>query len=216
MIRAPFLVTIVVVLIAAVTGVSLVVGMRTGARPEAASAPVTQLTARSGGVAPVPRVEPGPAITVDEAMRRLDLVKPARLKLADNFTLATPDGKRVALGDFRGKMVFVNFWATWCPPCREEMPSMERLYRREKDHGLVILAVSLDSDPKAVSPFVKEHGLTFPVVVDTKMDAANLYGVRAVPSSFMIDRDGYMRGIALGSRAWDGEDAIALVNGMIR
>ena len=92
---------------------------------------------------------------------------------------------------------------------------MERLYRARKDRGLVVVAVSVDSNPRLVPRFVKEHGFTFPIVVDEKMKVASSYGVRALPSSFIVDRDGRLGALALGPRAWDGAAAQALVDRML-
>jgi cytochrome c biogenesis protein CcmG, thiol:disulfide interchange protein DsbE len=190
----------------------------------AATAPTPEPAAPTTGA---PRPEPaapagstsaaaqrGPSI--DAALKQLDLMRPNRPKVADDFTLPTPEGGSVRLSEQRGKVVLVNFWATWCPPCLEEMPAMERLWRRHKDAGFVLLAISLDSDPKKVSPFVSAHKFTFPVVVDPKMAVAERYGVRALPSSFVIDRDGTVMGIALGPRAWDGSAAHGLLQAMLR
>jgi peroxiredoxin len=151
-----------------------------------------------------------------EAMKALDLVKPARAKLADDFTVPTPSGETFHLAAQRGKVVMINFWATWCPPCLEEMPAMERLYRRQKDGGFTLLAISVDTDPKKVTPFLREHQLTFPVGLDPKMQLANTYAVRALPSSFMVGRDGTLVALALGPRQWDGDAAHSLIEGMAR
>src|SRR5439155_17551750 len=123
-------------------------------------------------------------------------------------------GETLKLREQRGKAVMINFWATWCPPCREEMPAMERLYRRHRERGFVLLAVSVDTDASLVRPFLEHHKLTFPVALDAKMELANTYGVRALPSSFLIDRNGYMTALALGPRPWDSRAAHALVEGM--
>jgi peroxiredoxin len=153
---------------------------------------------------------------VDQAVRELDLVRPSRSKYAHDFTLSTIDGKKLRLEDQRGKVVFVNFWATWCPPCREEMPAMERLWQQQKDQGLMVLAVSVDSDTNGVPAFVKQHGFTFPVVLDPNMDVANAYGVRALPASFVIDPQGQMVAVALGPRRWDGDAAQSLIEAVAR
>jgi thiol-disulfide isomerase/thioredoxin len=114
-------------------------------------------------------------------------------------------------------VVFLNFWATWCPPCREEMPAMERLYQRYKDKGFVVLAVSMDSEGgPIVVPFVKERGLTFPIGVDPKMALADRYGVRALPSSFLVDRKGNVAALALGPREWNGKAAHALIESLLQ
>jgi peroxiredoxin len=107
--------------------------------------------------------------------------------------------------------VFINFWATWCPPCLEEMPALERLWKAQKDAGFVLLAVTVDTNPKLATPFVERHGLTFAVGHDPKMELANTYGVRALPSSFVIDRDGRLAAIAVGPRVWDNVAAHALI-----
>src|SRR6266481_490325 len=86
------------------------------------------------------------------------------------FSLASPEGKKISLKDFRGKTLFLNFWATWCEPCREEMPSMEHLHQTYKDRGLAVIAISLDSQGASmVNPFVKKFGLSFPMGLDPKI-----------------------------------------------
>ena len=86
------------------------------------------------------------------------------------------DNGSLRLSEFKGKVVFLNFWATWCKPCEEEMPSMERLHQRFKDRGLVVLGISEDADGAVVTPYLKKHKLTFPVGLDPKMAVAGLYG----------------------------------------
>src|SRR5439155_7599616 len=134
----------------------------------------------------------------------------------EDFALPTPDGGSFKLWAQRGKVVLVNFWATWCPPCLEEMPAMERLWRRHKDAGFVLVAISLDADPKKVPPFVSARKFSFPIAVDPKMAVAERYGVRALPSSFVVDRQGMMAGVALGPRSWDDSAAHGLVQAMLR
>ena len=151
----------------------------------------------------------------DEAVRELDLVRPSRPKRAEDFAVTLVRGEPLKLREQRGKAVMVNFWATWCPPCREEMPAMERLYSRHRERGFVLLAVSVDSDAALVKQFLDKHKLTFPVTLDAKMDLANAYGVRGLPASFLIDRHGYLAALALGPRAWDNRAGNALVEGML-
>lgn len=150
-------------------------------------------------------------LSLDDAIRELELVRPPRPKVADDFTIPTADGKTFRLSSHRGRPVFVNFWATWCPPCLDEMPAMERLWRAQKDAGLVMLAVTVDVDPKLVSPFLGKLGLTFAVGLDTKMELAQIYGVRALPSSFLIDREGRLAAVAIGPRVWDNVAAHSLI-----
>ena len=156
------------------------------------------------------------SLTFDDAMKELDLIRPSRQKLAEDFALSTPHGRTFKLSEQRGKIVFVNFWATWCPPCREEMPAMEKLWLHYRERGFVVVAISVDRDPIVVPPFIKQGKFTFPVALDPKMQAATAYGVRALPSSFLVDRQGYLTALALGPRMWDGEAAFTVIEGMIR
>lgn len=112
------------------------------------------------------------------------------------FSLATPEGKKVSLKDFRGKTLFLNFWATWCAPCREEMPAMEKLYQEYKDKNFVVLAVNVkDRRPEALN-FVKELKLTYPVAFDPEGQVAVLYGAWGLPTTYLIGPKG--EGLARG------------------
>ncbi len=106
-------------------------------------------------------------------------------KPAPNFTLKTPDGKTVSLKDFRGKVVLVNFWATWCPPCREEMPLFEEIYQKYKDKGFVILAIN--TDPENLENFENVYSFTILIGND---EVVNAYNVMGLPTSYLIDRNG--------------------------
>ncbi len=153
---------------------------------------------------------------VEKAMKELDLIRPAPQKLAEDFTLKKAEGGMFQLSEHRGKVVFINFWATWCPPCLEEMPAMERLFQRSQKDSLVMLAVSVDADPTVVAQFLNEQRFTFTVGIDPKMELASTYGVRALPASFIVDRQGHLAALALGPRAWDSSAAQALVERMSR
>jgi len=147
----------------------------------------------------------------------LNLIRPGRPSRAPDFTVARLGSGSLSLKELRGQLVFLNFWATWCPPCKEEMPSMERLYQRYKARGFTIVAISIDSGaPDGVARFVKKLGLTFPIGLDPKVEVANRYTVRALPSSFLIDRDGNTIAVALGPRDWNGKAAHAVVEGLLR
>jgi peroxiredoxin len=177
----------------------------------AASPPVTAPAAPA-----IVRPRKGKVLPLESALEELDLIRPARPKLAEDFTLPTHGGGTIRLSEARGKVVMINFWATWCPPCLEEMPAMERLYRQQKDTGFTLIAVSVDADPRKVAPFVTEHRLTFPIGLDPKMDLASAYGVRALPSSFVVGRDGTLAALALGPRHWDNDAAHSLIEGLAR
>jgi len=122
---------------------------------------------------------------------------------APEFTFPGLDGKVVRLTDYRGKVVFLNIWATWCPPCREEMPSIRTLYQELKDEDFEILAVSIDAlGAKAVDPFMKKYKLSFPALLDTGASIQNLYGTTGVPETFIIDKKGIVVKKTLGARDW--------------
>jgi peroxiredoxin len=129
---------------------------------------------------------------------------------APDFTLKDLQGHPYHLADFRGKIVFLNVWATWCPPCRMEMPSMEHLYRRLRDKDFVMLAVSEDEDGKAVvQSFVNQVGLTFPVLMDPDGVVPGRYGVTGYPETFVIDREGRVIQHPIGPEDWESDQAYA-------
>ena len=119
---------------------------------------------------------------------------------APDFELINLDGETVKLSDLRGQAVLVNLWATWCPPCRAEMQSIEKIYIEYKDKGFVVLAVNMtyQDSPEKVSPFVSEQGLTFPILLDENGDMANAYQLRSLPSSYFIDREGVINEVVIG------------------
>jgi len=129
-------------------------------------------------------------------------------KMAANFTLTSLDGKTVTLSKLRGKVVFLNIWATWCGPCREEMPSIEKLYEKLRGNpGFVILAVSQDSDGKAaVAPFMAKYGFKFPVLLDPSNKVGDAYDVSGIPETFIIDQQGRIVAHHLGPYDWANPD----------
>jgi peroxiredoxin len=152
-----------------------------------------------------------------DAFADLDLIRPPRAAPAPDFTVPRLGSGSIALKELRGSVVLLNLWATWCPPCKQEMPSMERLYRRHKERGFTIVAISIDAaDAEPVASFVKERGLTFPIGLDPNLEVANRYTVRALPSTFLIDRNGHTVAIAIGPRDWDGTAAYAVVEMFLR
>ena len=123
---------------------------------------------------------------------------------APEFTLTDLAGGTQRLSDYRGKGVLLNFWATWCVPCRTEMPSMERAYRALREKGVTILAVSLDAGSQApVEAFVKEFGFTFPILLDSSGASSRAYRVFGLPTSFLIDWNGRLVGREVGARDWN-------------
>jgi len=126
-----------------------------------------------------------------------------------DFELPDLSGKKVSLSSLKGQVVFLNFWATWCPPCRAEMPSMERLHKRFKDKGLVILAVNLQEEAKTVRKFVAANKLSFPVLLDSDGRIGAIYGARSIPTSYLVSRDGNVLAGTIGGRQWDSKEFIS-------
>jgi peroxiredoxin len=134
--------------------------------------------------------------------------RPSTGSPAPNFRLIDLHGKAVSLSDFHGKVVLLNFWATWCGPCRVEMPAMEALYRSMHLKGLEIVAVSVDQQGPAVTrPFQEAMGLSFPILHDQDYQVGLTYGARTLPMTFAIDRKGIIRQVVFGSRDWNSPEA---------
>lgn len=136
---------------------------------------------------------------------------------APDFTLINMQGQSVGLSDFRGKVVIVSFWATWCPPCREEMPSMEKLYREKRAAGLEILAINTEENGKrAVSKFLQRTPSSFPILLDSDSEATNSYGVFRLPESFIIDRNGVVVKQVPGARNWLAGPTFELIDSLLK
>jgi len=136
---------------------------------------------------------------------------------APNFHLRDLNGNTVSLSQLRGKVVLLNFWATWCGPCRIEMPAMEQLYRSYSRKDFEILAVSTDAQGAAVTrPFQQEMGFTFPILHDAEYRIGLMYGARSLPMTFMVDRNGIVRQKVPGARDWGGPDARELIQALMK
>jgi peroxiredoxin len=136
---------------------------------------------------------------------------------APNFQLRDLEGRVIALSQLRGKVVLVNFWATWCGPCRVEMPAMEQLYRTFSRQEFEILAVSTDPQGVEVTrPFQQEMGLTFPILHDAEFRVGLAYGARTLPMSFVVDRTGLVRQKIPGARDWISPEAKELIRTLLK
>jgi peroxiredoxin len=136
---------------------------------------------------------------------------------APDFQLLDMQGRLVALSDLRGKVVMVNFWATWCGPCRVEMPAMEALYQTFSRKDFEILAVSTDAQGMTVTrPFQQENRLTFPILHDADYRVGLIYGARSLPMTFMVDRQGVIRHQIFGARDWGAVEAQQLVQMLMK
>lgn len=134
---------------------------------------------------------------------------------APDFSIKDVNGKTIKLSDFRGKAVFLNFWATWCIPCLEEMPEMEIVYRKLKDRKFEMIAVSVDNDWDVVKEFYQRHKLTLPSFLDPGHQVANAYKVYKFPETFLIDANGYVVKHTWVER-WASPRNMAIVEDLVR
>jgi peroxiredoxin len=125
---------------------------------------------------------------------------------APDFTLRTADGHNLRLHEQRGQVVLVNFWASWCGPCKQEMPHLNRLYDKYRASGFVLLGVNVDDDPRAASGTAARLGLRFPVLLDAEKTVSRLYDLGSMPATVLIDRDGRVRYLHRGYREGVEED----------
>lgn len=134
------------------------------------------------------------AVPVNAAMPKVGSIAPG-------FTLKSNAGKNLKLGDLRGQVVMINFWATWCGPCRQEMPHLNRLQERYRKAGFTVLGVNIDDQPEVAREMIQKLAIVFPVVFDTDKQVSRLYDMSAMPSTLLLDRDGRIRHIHLGYRS---------------
>ena len=118
---------------------------------------------------------------------------------AINFKLKDLDGKELSLSDLKGKKIFLNFWATWCPPCKSEMPEIEKLYQETKNSDLIIVAVEIGEPLSTVKPFINNNKYNFKVLLDSDQSVASKYDISAIPTSYFIDKNGYIVSKNLGA-----------------
>jgi peroxiredoxin len=171
-----------------------------------------------GGLLPLLMMASGLSIAQADGMTKAaqrGVVKPG--EPAPNFQLRDMNGRTVSLSDLRGKVVLLNFWATWCGPCRVEMPAMQRLYRAYDRKDFEILAVSTDAQGASVTrPFQQENQLTFPILHDADFRVGLSYGARTLPMTFMVDRQGIVRHHIFGARDWEAPEAHQLVDMLMK
>ncbi len=162
------------------------------------------MAAALAAAAAIASLQAGEAATIADHLEALRVQLPQEPVAAPDFSLEGLDGRPVSLKGFRGKVVFLNFWATWCVPCREEMPAMERLHREYGTRGLAMVAVNFQESKAEARAFADEFRLTFPILLDTKGAVTRSYAVRALPVTYLVDRDGKILWKAAGRRVWDG------------
>lgn len=156
-----------------------------------------------------------------EAPTIASLLKPLKLNayrtgtVPPDFTGQTVDARPVSISSLRGKVVLVNFWASWCAECRPEMPVLDRLHRELASKGLVVLGINAREDASAVRRYADEMALKFPLVLDATGTINKSYGVIGIPTTFLVARDGRAVAFGIGPRDWGGADARALLKALL-
>lgn len=149
-------------------------------------------------------------------LKPFEVEYPAEAFIAPKFEIPSQAGGKINLADYRGKVVFINFWATWCATCKVEMPSMEKLYQRFKGKNFEMLTISVDKDQSLIEPFMKEYNLTFPVLLDPENQVAKKkYKTTGVPETFIVNQNGIIVHKAIGPRDWATEETISAFNELI-
>jgi len=152
---------------------------------------------------------------LDKVLSDLGFDLPTEEFPVPEFSLTSLSGEEVSISDYRGKVVFLNFWATWCPPCRAEMPSMQEVYERWEDKDFEMVAVNLREDNKTVEKYMEEGGYTFPVLMDKEGQIGGLFGVTGIPTTFMVDKEGRLIARLVGTREWDVPEFEALLEKLV-
>lgn len=155
------------------------------------------------------------ALTTACGADKLSLTPLANKPVAPAFSLQDIDGKTHHLADYRGKVVVINFWATWCPPCREEMPSMQRAWESTlKQEGIPLLAINVGEDEETIFAFTGDYPVDFPLLMDLDSAVIDSWPVRGLPTTFIVDKKGRLVYRAIGGRAWDDEKLLAAIKAL--
>ncbi len=155
-----------------------------------------------------------PSMEIGEALAAMGVTQGSGA--AEEFELQTLAGENRTLADYEGKVVFLNFWATWCAPCVEEMPAMQTLADRFKDDGLRVVAVNVRERREQARDFVEELGLEYTVLLDANGEALNAYNVRGLPTTIIIDREGQVVGTRLGYHPWDDPETLEAFEALLQ
>ena len=152
---------------------------------------------------------------MDRLFSIVGVIKVPPAKDPVKVNLKDVNGKNTSLSDFKGKIVFLNFWTTWCPTCRIEMPSMEKLHQKLKNKDFAMVTINLQESASQVKSFFKEFKLTFTALLDSTGEVGASFGIRSIPTTYILDKTGRIIGLVSGPREWDSKAAIALFENLI-
>ncbi len=170
-----------------------------------------------GPKTPAERTPVSPAVIAGQ-VKSAGLEAPTQEVMSEDFSLEALDGGKVSLSSFKGKVVLLSFWATWCGPCKMEMPAMQTLYKQLREKGFEVVAVDMMEDKATVEKFVKNAGYTFPVLLDsTGQVGGGAYAARAIPTNFVVDKQGRLVGrkIGIDGPAWTSKESVALFESLL-
>lgn len=157
-----------------------------------------------------------PQDRTDRLFKELGIIRLSGMAPPVEIELKNINGKIINVSDFRGKIVFLNFWTTWCPECRVEMPGMEKLFQRFKEDDFAMIAINLRETSKTVNTFFNKNKLTFSALLDSDGSVGTAFGIRSIPTTIILDKRGGLLGKALGSRQWGGRKAVVLFETLVR
>ena len=163
----------------------------------------------------VSKVTPASSRELENLLKTFGFYKPPFTPQVEDIVLFDLNQNPVKLTDYKGAIVFLNFWASWCPPCRNEMPSMQKLYNRYKTEPFKMIAVSIKESPGQVKDFFKEKRLSFTALLDPRGEAGKKFGINSIPTTFILDKNGNIIARALGPRDWDGRKAHTLFKHLV-
>jgi peroxiredoxin len=153
---------------------------------------------------------------IDRMFKKFGIIKLAGIAPPEDIELEDLDGNTVRVSDLRGKIVLLNFWTTWCFDCKAEMPSMEKLFQRFKGQNFAMVAVNLREPSQRVHDFYETYKLSFTVLLDATGQSGIRYGIRSIPTTFILNQEGGLIGKVLGPRDWNSKQAIILVEHLIK
>ena len=149
-------------------------------------------------------------LTTSHAEETLSLIK--KHPAAPNFTLPDMDGDMFSMSDYKGKTVIINFWATWCPPCREELPSMNRAWQKIKDNNIAMIAINVGEDEDTIFSFMGDYPIDFQVLLDQSGEVINQWPIKGLPTTFVVDPAGRLYYRAIGGREWDSDSLLNMIS----